>query len=145
MSNTGVTLIKIWEDENFFEISLEVRSIFCISEIKFYTDNSELDELRQGLLLISSLSDNEYIWTSGEDKENTTHYVQTRWYVQDKRGHIGVEFILDNKDSAPDKMRSHSFVVTELNQLDDFINQLQQFIKGKSNVIKGLLNSLGMI
>ncbi|WP_426448317.1 hypothetical protein ACP26L_27840 [Paenibacillus sp. S-38] len=138
--NTGVTLIKVWEDEHFFEVSLEVRSIYCVSEIRFYTDNIELDELRRGLSLISSLSENEYVWSSGEDKENTTHYVHTRWYVQDKRGHIGIEFILDNKDSPPDKMRSHSCVVTELNQLDDFINQLQQFIKGKNSVVKGLLS-----
>ncbi|TVY08025.1 hypothetical protein [Paenibacillus cremeus] len=140
MPNTGVTIIKIWEDEHFFEINLEVRSCFCVSDIKFYTDNTELDELRRGLLLISSLSENEYVWRSGKDKKNSTHYVHTRWYLYDKQGHVGIEFILDNKDSPPDKMRSHSCVITELNQLDDFINQLQQFIKGKSSVVKGLLN-----
>lgn len=140
MQSTGVTIIKIWEDELFFEVNFKVRSSFCTSEIKFYTSNTELDELRKGLLSISSLSENEYIWISGDDIENTIHYVYTRWSLHDKRGHVGVEIILDNKLSPPDKMRSHSYVITELNQLDDFINQLLRLIEGKSHIVKGLLN-----
>lgn len=140
MLEPNIKLRKIWADYNddFFELNMTVKSPYCSAEINFYMDNEELKELESGLVSFSNFEQKEFIWVMGSDIENVTHYVYLRFFFHDKRGHVGIEFTLDNKLSIPDHMRSHFFVTTELASLDDFIKDLHKLIEKETDILEGI-------
>lgn len=71
---------------------------------------------------------NEFTWVSGNDIEKVTHFLSMRLFKHSNRGHIGIEIVADNKMEEPYHMRSKFFIITELNQLDDFVSKLQRLI-----------------
>ncbi|WP_391557053.1 hypothetical protein [Robertmurraya sp.] len=139
MSTPCLRLEKIWEDEFCFELNLSVKSSYCHSNLNFYTTYEQIDEFKQGLLKISTFEQKEYVWISGEDVDNVTHYVYIRVFLYNKKGHVGIEILLDNKLTIPDKMRSLSFLLTEMNQIDDFIYQLTGLIKEERILVEGII------
>lgn len=138
MSEYGVKLKKVWEDENFLELNMVVTSPYCKVNTHFYTTIEDLKELKDNLILFSNLKRKEYQWIQGEDNESAAQYVQVRFFHFNNQGHIGVEFVLDNKLDIPDKTRVNFYLVTELNQIDDFVYKLEGLIKGITDSLESL-------
>lgn len=134
-----IELKKIWEDVDFFEINMLTRSPSCDTNINFYTTNEELEELRKGITELKS--DSDFVWTSGEDTGNVTHYVYLRFFYCSNRGHVAIEILIDNKMDSPYHVRANFFIITELGSLDDFANQLDKLIKGTTNSVQGVIYS----
>jgi hypothetical protein len=134
-----IELTKIWEDVDFFEINMQTRSPSCDTVINFYTTNEELEELRKGITTLKS--DSDFVWTSGEDTGNVTHYVFLRFFFCSKRGHVAIEVIIDNKLDSPYRLRANFYIITELGSLDEFANQLNKFIKGITHSVNGVIYS----
>jgi hypothetical protein len=128
MPEPGIILTKMWEDVDFYEVQMEIKGNGCKVYIDIYTTNEELEELRKGIIDLSHLKTNEFIWTSGIDTESVTHFLSIRFFKHNNRGHIGLEIIADNKNEKPYYMRSNFFIITELNQLDDFVKKLKRLI-----------------
>jgi hypothetical protein len=128
MPEPGIRLTKIWEDVDFYEVHMELKGNDCKVYIDIYTTNEEIEELRKGIIDFSNLKTNEFIWTSGNDTENVTHFLYIRFFKLNNRGNIGLEIIADNKNETPYYMRSNFFIITELNQLDDFVKKLKRLI-----------------
>lgn len=128
MPEPGIRLTKIWEDVDFYEVNIEFNSNNCNVNIDVYTTNEELEELRKGIVVFSHLKTNEFIWKSGNDTENVTHFLSIRFFKHNNRGHIGLEIAADNKNKKPYYMRSNFFIITEINQLDDFVKKLKRLI-----------------
>lgn len=128
MPEPSIRLAKMWEDVDFFELQMEIKGLNCMIYIDIYTSNEDLEELRQGIINFSNSKGNEFIWTSGNDIENVTHFLSIRFFIHNNRGHIGIEIIADNKMEKPYHMRSNFFIITELNQLDDFAKKLERLI-----------------
>ncbi|MCM3729986.1 hypothetical protein M3226_31215 [Neobacillus cucumis] len=128
MPEPSLRLTKIWDDVDFYELHMEIKGNNCNVFIDIYTRNEELEELRQGIMDFSHFNIHEFKWTSGNDIENVTHFLSFRFFKHSKMGHIGLEIIADNKMEKPDYMRSNFFIITELNQLDDFVKKLERLI-----------------
>jgi hypothetical protein len=128
MPEPSIRLTKMWEDVDFYEVQMEFKGNGCNVFIDIYTTNEELEDLRKGIIDFSNSKTNEFIWTSGDDTENITHFLSIRFFKHNNRGHIGLEIIADNKNEKPYYMRSNFFIITELNQLDDFEKKLKRLI-----------------
>ena len=138
MSEYRVKLKKVWEDETLLELNMIVTSPHCKVNIHFHTTIEDLKELKDNLILFSNLKRKEYQWIQGEDNERAAHYVQVRFFHFNNQGHIGVEFVLDNKLDIPDRTRMNFYLVTELNQIDDFIYKLEGLIKGITDNLESI-------
>ncbi|WP_227936426.1 hypothetical protein [Alkalihalobacillus deserti] len=141
MTEPSIILRKIWadEDDDFFEINMTVKSPYCSAEINFYLDNEELKELEKGLIAFSHFKQKEFTWITGSEVRNVTHFINVRFFFHLNRGHVGIEFILDNKLDIPEHIRSQFYVTTELASLDDFIKQLQKLIKKETDMVEGII------
>ncbi|QSX18453.1 hypothetical protein [Priestia megaterium] len=139
MPEPKVKFKKIWEDEDLIELNMAVDSPYCYANINFYTTNEELEELRGDLISFSNFKYKECEWVKGEDTENAVCYIRLRFFHFDNQGHVGIEFLLDNKLEIPDMMRLNFHLMTELNQIDDFIYKLHDLIKMKTNQIESIL------
>ncbi|QDZ88064.1 hypothetical protein [Priestia megaterium] len=138
MSEHRVKLKKVWEDESLLELNMIVTSHYCKVNIHFYTTIEDLKELKDNLTLFSNLKRKEYQWIQGEDNESAAQYVQVRFFHFNNQGHIGVEFVLDNKLDIPDKIRVNFYLITELNQIDDFVYKLEELIKGITDNLESI-------
>ncbi|TKV48323.1 hypothetical protein C1I58_06290 [Bacillus sp. PIC28] len=139
MSEPSIKIKRIWEDTDFFELNFDFQGFSCNANIDIYTTNEELEDLRQGIIKFSNLKLNEFQWVSGEDIENITHFLSIRFFLHDKKGIVGVEVIADNKQSKPYWMRTNFFILTELNQIDDFVKNLERLIKEKIIELEGII------
>ncbi|WYP25440.1 hypothetical protein NSQ54_14085 [Alkalihalobacillus sp. FSL W8-0930] len=139
MSNPSIRIKKIWEDETLIECHLEFLTTSSKVSLDVYTTNADLEELRQGIIHFNPGAGAEWIWTSGENTDDATHYLSVRFFNHTNRGHIGLEIILDNKQDVPAFLYSHFYILTELNQLDDFAWKLKQLINEEVSEIEGLM------
>ncbi len=139
MPGPSIRVKKIWEDVDFFEINLEFNGLSCIATIDIYTSNDELEDLRQGMKSFSNFQQDEFTWISGMDNENTTHFLSIRFFAHNKTGIVGIEVVADNKEEKPYWMRSNFFILTELNQIDDFERKLENLINEDIDKFESLI------
>ncbi|MEN2768243.1 hypothetical protein [Ornithinibacillus xuwenensis] len=141
MANPRFIMKKIWTDVDFFEVRLCLYGSDCNVEIDIYLNNGQLEELKNGIANFTNfLGKNEFIWVTGHETENTTHFLSMRFFLQDsKRGMGGIEVKVDNKQEAPYSMSANLYIVTEINQLDDLALKLEKFIHDEIIEIESLL------
>ncbi|WP_110111785.1 hypothetical protein [Bacillus sp. CGMCC 1.16541] len=80
----------------------------------------------------------EFVWTSGEDRENVTHYVKLRIFMYEVRGIVGIDVLTDNKLQSPLYMRAQFGLQAEIGQMDKLTKKLDAFIQQKITVIEAL-------
>lgn len=131
MNKTAIALTKIWEDPMALELKLDVHSATFSASIDFYTSYEDLQELADNLsdFLAKGKS---YSWIQGED----VAYVKLRFFKYDNLGHIGIEFLLDNRLDIPEKMTANFFILAEIGQLDFFVAKIAGLAKGKESGIE---------
>ncbi|MGG0414377.1 hypothetical protein [Peribacillus simplex] len=139
MSEPRFKMKKIWTDVDFFEVNLELIGNDCRVNIDIYLDNGHLEELQQGIINFADhLGRNEFIWITGHEIENTTHFLSMRFFQLEKTGTVGIEVKLDNKMEQPYSMRSNFYLLTEINQIDDLARKLVRFIENETIEIESL-------
>lgn len=143
MPEPSVKMEKIWlgDDDSFFEMNVEFCRGNCRVNLNIFTDNEELEELRKGVKDFASFKQKEFLWTTGKDIENISHYLSMRFFLYGNRGYVGVEVTADNKLASPDSVRATFYLVTVLSQIDEFTRKLASFIKGDIYEIEGLIQS----
>jgi hypothetical protein len=139
LSNPSIRIKKIWEGETLLECCLEFLTTSSKVSLDIYTTKADLEELRQGIIHFSPDIANEFRWTSGANTDDSTHYLSVRFFNHSNRGHVALEIILDNKQEVPESLHSHFYILTELNQLDEFSRKLKQLINEEVSEIEGLL------
>ncbi|MGM7681143.1 hypothetical protein ACSVDA_03210 [Cytobacillus sp. Hm23] len=139
MADPKFIMKKMWTDVDFFEVNLSIFGSDCNVNLDIYTDNEELEELRRGIELFSTqLGENEFIWTTGNRTKHTTHFLSMRFFLQDKRGIIGIEFKVDNKSKPPYTMYANFYIITEINQIDELTRKIEKFIRGEIVKVESL-------
>jgi hypothetical protein len=143
MPEPRIKINKIWLDyaDDFFELNLDLSNDQCSVIFDIYTDNEELYKLKNGIIEFSNFKQEEFIWISGEDVENVTHFLSLRFFLYDKRGYVGIEVTADNKQSSPHGVRASFVIITVLSQIDDFIKKLESFVNKEINVLEGIIQS----
>ncbi|WP_404447931.1 hypothetical protein LG307_02995 [Sutcliffiella horikoshii] len=130
---------KIWTDTDFFEVKLSLTGTNCTVDMDFYLDNAQLEELQNGVYIFADqLGKNEFTWVTGDKSDKTMPFLSMRFFLHDRRGMVGIEFNVDNRLEVPDAMRSTFYVLTEINQVDDFIRQLNKFIIEEISVLESI-------
>ncbi|MEK0221645.1 hypothetical protein [Bacillus proteolyticus] len=107
--------------------------------ILIFQTNEELEDLKEGIIRFSTFNLQEFQWVSGEDIDNVTHFLSIRFFLYDKREIVCIEVVTDNNLSKPYWMRSNLFILTELNQIDDFVKRIEQLISKKINALEGII------
>lgn len=129
MADPRLRMKKMWTDVDFYEVNLCLQGNDCNIDMDIYLDNGHLEDLKKGLEnFTSQLGKNEFTWITGHQTENTTHFLSMRFFLNDKRGIVGIEVKVDNKLTPPYSMISNFYILTEINQLDDFTRKLGKFI-----------------
>ncbi|MGM0834688.1 MAG: hypothetical protein ACQEV7_00930 [Bacillota bacterium] len=140
LSEPRFRMKKIWTDVDFFEVNLSLYGNGCNVNMNIYLDNGHLEELRNGIHNFANrLGNSEFTWVTGHETENTTHFLFMRFFLNDKRGIVGIEFKIDNKLEPPYNMRSNFYMLTEINQLDDFTKKLGKFIRDEIHEFESLI------
>ncbi|MES5894710.1 hypothetical protein [Bacillus cereus group sp. RP43] len=139
MPEPNMKIKRIWEDTDFFELNFDFTGFYGTANINIYTTNEELEVLKEGIIKLSTFKLHEFKWVSGEDIDNVTHFLSMRFFLHDKRGIVGIEVVADNKQSKPYWMRSNLFILTELNQIDDFIKKIEQLISEEITELEGII------
>jgi hypothetical protein len=108
--------------------------------MNIYLDNKHLEELQKGIYNFANrLGNSEFTWVTGYETEDTAHFLSMRFFLHDKRGIVGIDFKIDNKLEPPYNMRSNIYILTEINQLDDFTRKLGKFIRDEINELESLI------
>ncbi|WP_226682912.1 hypothetical protein [Sutcliffiella horikoshii] len=130
---------KIWRDTDFFEVNVSLTGTNCMVDMDLYLDNVQLEELRNGVYIFANqLSKNEFKWVTGAESDNNMPFLSMRFFLHDRRGIIGIEINVDNRLEVPNAMQSTFYILTEINQVDDFIRQLEKFIKDEILVLESI-------
>ncbi|MBR7554738.1 hypothetical protein ACFFJI_09350 [Allobacillus sp. GCM10007491] len=141
MTQPSVKIKKIWVDDNdsFFELSLDFWTGRCSMNLNIFTDNEELEKLNEGVMDLANFKQKEFLWITGEDVENVSHFLSMRFFLCGNRGYVGVEVTADNKLESPYSVRATFFLVTVLSQIDDLTRKLGSFIKGEICELESLI------
>jgi hypothetical protein len=128
-----LSIERIWEDVDFFEIEVIARSEIISASVKSYTTVALINELALRLATFPQKIDDRYIWENGSKGDDSTPYVSLEFWCEDKLGHIIIEVYMEIDDGASyNKHNCCFFVKTEPGLLNSF---------GKSLV---LLNEQGI-
>ena len=128
-----LSIERIWEDVDFFEIEVIARSETISASIKSYTTVALINELALRLATFPQKIDDRFIWENGSKGDDSTPYVSLEFWCEDKLGHIIIEVYMEIDDGASyNKHNCCFFVKTEPGLLNSF---------GKSLV---LLNEQGI-
>jgi len=139
MVRSSVKLSRIWEDVEFFELRTEFIGLACQSYIDIYTTNEELKELKEGINNFSKFTENEFIWMSGTDDKDVSHFLLMRFFKLNNRGYVGIEILADNKEEKPYHMRSNFSITTQISQLDDFTAKLEKLINEEISELESII------
>lgn len=128
-----LSIERIWEDVDFFEIEVIAQSEIISVSVRSYTTVALINELALRLATFPQKIDDRYIWENGSKGDDSTPYVSLEFWCEDKLGHIIIEVYMEIDDGASyNKHNCCFFVKTEPGLLNNF---------GKSLV---LLNEQGI-
>lgn len=128
-----LSIERIWEDVDLFEIEVIAQSEIISASVRSYTTVASINELASRLVTFPQKIDDRYIWENGDKGDDSTPYVSLEFWCEDKLGHIVIEVYMELDDGASyNKHNCCFFVKTEAGLLNSF---------GKSLV---LLNEQGI-
>lgn len=128
-----LSIERIWEDVDFYEIEVIARSEIISASVKSYTTVALINELALRLATFPKKLDDRFIWENGSKGDDSTPYISLEFWCEDKLGHIIIEVYMEIDDGASyNKHNCCFFIKTEPGLLNSF---------GKSLV---LLNEQGI-
>ena len=120
-----LSIERIWEDSDFFQIKLKAQSELICASIKSYTTASLINELCSKLSTFPKTFEDRYIWENGTKGDTSTPFVSLEFWCEDKLGHIVIEIYMELDDGASYSKHNCCFYVkTEIGQLYNFSKAL---------------------
>jgi hypothetical protein len=117
----GLSIERVWEDVDFFEIEVIAQSDIICARARSYTTVTLINELALHLMYFPMKLDDRYIWENGTRGDSSTPFVSFEFWCEDKSGHIVIEVYMELDDGASkDKHNCCFFVRTEIALLNCF-------------------------
>ena len=117
----SLSIKRIWEDTDFFEIEVIAQSEFIRARIKSYTTEALISELASHLACFPKETNERYIWENGTKGDNSTPYISLELWCEDKLGHIIIEVYMEIDDGTSyDKHNCCYYIRTETERLNIF-------------------------
>jgi len=121
----NIKVVKIWQDEDFFEISVTCENKMISASTKVYVTDLKIEQLQNEISQFLQHKKSEIFWASGERGESSTPCVEFRFFMKDSGGHVLIECFMELDDGGNlDKHNCCFFVDAELGMLHDFNSKL---------------------
>ena len=115
-----LSIERVWEDADFFEIEVVAQSKFICAKAKTYIPTGGINDLASELETFPKNLNGKYSWEAGECSD-VCSFISLKFYCEDKRGHIVIEIHMDINDGTPQsKHNCHLFIKTETGLLNSF-------------------------
>ena len=117
----NLSIERVWEDTDFFEIEVKAQSELVCAKVKSYTTKSLINELALRLTTFPQNFNDRYIWKNGEKGDSTTPFVSLEFWCENKLGHIVIEVYMELNDGG--SLSKHNccfFIKTEIGLLNAF-------------------------
>lgn len=116
-----LTIERVWEDADFFEIELVAQSKIACARVKSYTTTETINELALKIATFPQKFDDRYLWENGIKGNASTPYVSLEFWCKDRQGHIMIEVYMELDDGASyNKHNCCFYIETELGLLNSF-------------------------
>ena len=116
-----LSIERVWEDVDYFEIEVMAKSELIYARVRSYTTVDKISELASRLETFPRSSDDRFIWENGGKGDGCTPFVSLEFWCKDKLGHIIVEVYMEIDDGASyDKHNCCFFIKTETGLLNSF-------------------------
>ena len=117
----NITLERVWEDAEIFQIEVLAESAWVKASVRSYTDVSSLKELSSKIFNLTNMKISEFIWENGKKGVGFTPYVSFACRHKDKKGHIQIEVYMEIDDGGSYEKHNCCFYIdTELGLLNKF-------------------------
>ena len=117
----GLSIERVWEDVDFFQIEVIAQSKLISARVKSYTTVNSITELISRLKTFPEHLDDRYIWENGDKGEGYTPFISLEFWCEDKLGHIVIEVYMELDDGASyDKHNCCFYIKTEVGLLNSF-------------------------
>jgi hypothetical protein len=118
----NITIERVWQDENFFEIKCTAESKWIRAAVNVYI--ADISDLAAACTKFPRSYGDEYYWEAFETTEHGRD-LSFRIIPKDKQGHLLIEVYMRIKDARPEDNHSCAFYVhTEIGLLNAFGNRL---------------------
>lgn len=116
-----LSIERVWEDCNFFEIEVCARSELISAKVRSYTDKRSITELASHLQTFPKAYGDRYKWENGGKGSGSTPFVSLEFECADRLGHIVIEVYMEIDDGGNyDKHNCCFFIETDPGLLNDF-------------------------
>ena len=120
-----LTLERVWEDEDFFELEITAKTNTVWVKSKFYTTNELIDRLASEIMFLLKDNRNRFFWANETRSDGLPPSFSLRVSFEDKLGHIKIDTYVKLDDDAFDETHSCSFLIrTEYGALERFGKEL---------------------
>ena len=121
-----LTIQKIWEDPEFFQIEIVAQSGHIRASTRSYTTEDLIHELAKRLVRFPQSINDRFIWENGIKGDNWTPFVSLEFWCEDKLGHVVIEVFMEFDDGASfDKHNCCFYLKTEIGLLNRFGKSLE--------------------
>jgi hypothetical protein len=116
-----LSIERVWEDADFFEIEVMAQSDIIRASVRSYTTIASINELALRLTTFPQNHDDRYLWENGVKGDEYTPFVSLDFWCKDKHGRIIVEVYMELDDGASyNKHNCCFFIKTEIGLLNNF-------------------------
>ena len=128
-----LSIERVWEDVDFFEIEVVAQSTIISASTKSYTTEEAICNLASRLTTFPYDFDDRYIWENGDKGDGSTPFLSLGFWCEDKRGHVIIEVYMELDDGALySKHNCCFFIKTEIGLLNSFGKSL--YLLNKSGI-----------
>lgn len=123
--NDNITIMRSWQDIDFFEIDIECKTRLITVREKIYTTDDLIDDLYKKIEMFLSKDDKPICWSNGTKGNDSTPCVIFRFSRKDRLGHVLIEVFMEIDDGGSLDFHHCCFYVnTEIGLLYQFKNSL---------------------
>lgn len=116
-----ISIERVWEDADFFEIEVFAQSELVCANVRSYTTIASINELASHLASFPKALDDRYLWENGAKGDDSTPFISLEVWCEDRLGHIVIEVYMEIDDGAAySKHNCCFFVKTEVGLLNSF-------------------------
>lgn len=120
-----LTLERVWEDEDFFELEIVAKTNSIWVKSKFYTTNEFIERLASEITHFLKVNRKTFFWANETRSDGLPPSFSLRISFEDKLGHIKIDTFIKLDDEPFDGIHSCSFFIrTEYGALEHFGKEL---------------------
>lgn len=121
----NLTITRLWQDVEFFQMEIECKTDFITVREKVYTTDDLIDDLYNKIETFLSGDLDSTCWQNGTRGDATTPCVIFRFTHRDKLGHVLIEVFMEIDDGGA--LSTHNccfYIKTEIGLLYQFKENL---------------------